>query len=578
MFRSRLFAFISCLLCVLTLCMTAAAENEGLDDLDKATQLKVTAANLQDLNEVVNKLETALEKGLDKDNADFANDLLTSTLLQRGSMFASAVFNVGRQSQGPVWQILQFRHYALSDLQRVVQSEPKQWDAQLLIGRLQAIDRVGDSHAARQALSAVADADDAPAEQRAQAFALRSELQRNSEQRLKDLTRAIELQPELPEYLGLRAEYFLGEKKYAEALKDVDRALELNPKSPTNQVLRGTVLLGLERYDDALASFNKASELTPGDTRPFQLRAQLYRQKGDLEKTVEQLTKALELSPDNADLLLMRAGVYFELKKPELALADADAAIQARPERVDSYQMRAEILAATDHIDQAINEMVRLIPQVPEDGQAGLTSRLGSFYLIASQPHKAIEAFSKAIALNPGDEDAYRLRADAYLTTGQHAEAINDFQHVLPQTEKDTNLLNNFAWVLATSPDDKLRDGEQAVKLATEACELTGFETPHILSTLAAAYAETGDFENAKKWSAKAVETAQKGVDAATSDDERAKLQGDVEQLKKELDSYEEGKPVRERQTAEDAKLTSTVTDNEASPTPPPAPARTADF
>ena len=76
--------------------------------------------------------------------------------------------------------------------------------------------------------------------------------------------------------------------------------------------------------------------------------------------------------------------------------------------------------------------------------------------------------------------------------------------------EDDEHLLNNFAWVLATSPDDEFRDGKRAVELATKAAEQTNYETPHILSTLAAAYAETGDFENAKKWSAKAVELSQK--------------------------------------------------------------------
>ena len=139
-------------------------------------------------------------------------------------------------------------------------------------------------------------------------------------------------------------------------------------------------------------------------------------------------------------------------------------------------------------------------------------------------------------------------------------------------------MLNNFAWVLATSPDDKLRDGARAVKMATKAAESTGYETPHILSTLAAAYAETGDFENATKWSQKAVEVSQKEVDAATADEDRAKLQADHDQLKKELDSYHERKPVRERQTAEDAKLPPTTTDHAAAPSVPPAPASTADF
>ena len=87
------------------------------------------------------------------------------------------------------------------------------------------------------------------------------------------------------------------------------------------------------------------------------------------------------------------------------------------------------------------------------------------------------------------------------------------------------------------------------------------------MSTLAAAYAETGDYENAAKWSQKSVELAQKevdeakkAVDAAKEDDDRkklqaeaAKMQTDHDQLKKELDSYHQHKPVRERQTAADA-------------------------
>jgi hypothetical protein len=91
--------------------------------------------------------------------------------------------------------------------------------------------------------------------------------------------------------------------------------------------------------------------------------------------------------------------------------------------------------------------------------------------------------------------------------------------------------LNNLAWVLATSPVDQLRDGKRAIELATKACKLTDYKKPHILSTLAAAYAETGDFETAKKWSQKAVELGEGE---------------EKEALEKELESYRAGKPVRE--------------------------------
>jgi hypothetical protein len=100
-------------------------------------------------------------------------------------------------------------------------------------------------------------------------------------------------------------------------------------------------------------------------------------------------------------------------------------------------------------------------------------------------------------------------------------------------------MLNNLAWVLATSKDDAVRDAEKSIKHGLKACELTKYEKPHILSTLAAGYAEKGDWETAIKWSSKAVEL---GVKDEMVD----------EQLKKELESYKQQKPWREKQEIEE--------------------------
>jgi len=86
--------------------------------------------------------------------------------------------------------------------------------------------------------------------------------------------------------------------------------------------------------------------------------------------------------------------------------------------------------------------------------------------------------------------------------------------------------------VLATSPDDKLRDGKRALRLAAEACEVTDYKAPHILSTLGAAHAEMGDFEEALRW-------ARKGLEVSEDDEERKALQ-------KEVECYEAGRPWRE--------------------------------
>ena len=54
--------------------------------------------------------------------------------------------------------------------------------------------------------------------------------------------------------------------------------------------------------------------------------------------------------------------------------------------------------------------------------------------------------------------------------------------------------MNNLAWLLAACPDAAFRDGPEAVRLATRACELTGYTQPLFIGTLAAAQAEAGDF------------------------------------------------------------------------------------
>ncbi|HZV35157.1 MAG TPA: hypothetical protein VFB72_11340, partial [Verrucomicrobiae bacterium] len=57
--------------------------------------------------------------------------------------------------------------------------------------------------------------------------------------------------------------------------------------------------------------------------------------------------------------------------------------------------------------------------------------------------------------------------------------------------------LNNLAWILAANENPEFRNGGEAVRLATRACAETGNNHPVLLGTLAAAYAETGDFTNA---------------------------------------------------------------------------------
>ena len=163
--------------------------------------------------------------------------------------------------------------------------------------------------------------------------------------------------------------------------------------------------------------------------------------------------------------------------------------------------------------------------------------QLGRYYLADQQVDLAVAIFEKQLEAAPDSADVLRLRGDAYLAVGRQAKAIADYQAALKLDPDNSGLLNNLAWVLATSPDEQLRNGGEAVRLATKACEQTKYEEAHILSTLASSYAEIGNFEKAVEWSQKAVDLG--------------KGSPQVDQLKKELESYHNKKPWRELQRSE---------------------------
>jgi tetratricopeptide (TPR) repeat protein len=156
----------------------------------------------------------------------------------------------------------------------------------------------------------------------------------------------------------------------------------------------------------------------------------------------------------------------------------------------------------------------------------------GGAYLAFNDFEAALDDFNKLAELHPGHPEILYLRGKTYYALRNHKNAIADYKNALNKKPDYWEALNELAWLLATTREGNLRGGKRAIELATRACELTDYKLPKVLDTLAAAFAESGDFESAIKWSTKALELA----DAEVIRDE----------LTEHLESYGAGKPWRE--------------------------------
>jgi tetratricopeptide (TPR) repeat protein len=197
------------------------------------------------------------------------------------------------------------------------------------------------------------------------------------------------------------------------------------------------------------------------------------------------------------------------------------------------HDSTGNVLARKGRLDDAIvhfRQAIQLRPDFPDAHY-----NLGVALLQKEDLDGAIAEWRTTLSIHPYDAGAHTSLGNALVQKGLLREAADHYEKAL-QSEPDSILpLNNLAWVMSTGPDDSLRNNEMAVQLATKANQLSKENNPVFIRTLAAAYAQAGQFE-------KAIEIARRAA-------EQANAQGVHDlavQIQEEVDLYQRRTPLRD--------------------------------
>jgi tetratricopeptide (TPR) repeat protein len=252
------------------------------------------------------------------------------------------------------------------------------------------------------------------------------------------------------------------------------------------------------------------------------------------EQVIAKVTAALGMKPDgkNAAILYRWRGVaYEELGDFTRALADYTAAIESDAAVQHVHYYRGALYSRRGELSKAVSDLTIALRR--ESDKASIYGSRGFAYEKMGRLQAARGDYEQVTRLPAKEGANYSVRGKAYFALGQYKAAASDNATAKRTEGGHEFVLNCAAWFEATCPDPAFRDGRAAVGDATRACERIKWKDPQTVDTLAAAYAEAGDFDRAIKFENQALSLA-------------SVLPDESNQLREHLRLFQEHKPFRQ--------------------------------
>jgi tetratricopeptide (TPR) repeat protein len=253
----------------------------------------------------------------------------------------------------------------------------------------------------------------------------------------------------------------------------------------------GNAALRSAEYDLAVTKYSEYIRLNPKEASGYNDRALAYKLERDYEHAISDFNESLRLHPQS-HVYYNRATAFHEMDEEDKAIADYSKAIKLEPRNADFFIAR------------------------------------GHSYFNKENDGAALGDLNAAIKLGVKDSDAYVLRGILYKVRHEYDRSLADYEKAIQLDPNNPRCYGVEAQLLSVCPVPKYRDGKRAIAYATKDCELSNWQDASAPETLAGAYAETGQFDEALKWERKATQ-----IDPGAIDPTRFSL-------------YEQKKPIRE--------------------------------
>jgi tetratricopeptide (TPR) repeat protein len=261
--------------------------------------------------------------------------------------------------------------------------------------------------------------------------------------------------------------------------------------------------------------------------------ANLLMEQGKMTEALPHLRVAAQTAPDRYETQYDLGYASVLLGRIEESLPYFERAIQLEEPHPETHHNFGKALLLLGRYDEADFHLRRALEINP--AYIAAHTDLGTLLLQLGRPDESVTELQRALQINPNYRLAHYSIANTLSYLGRADEAVSHLKKAIALEPTTAEGYRTAAWMLATAHDARVRDGPRAVQFAEHANDLTHEQSPLVLATLAAAYAEADRFRDA-------VGTAEKALDLASAKGPNSL----VGPIRAQLESYQAGEPTRQ--------------------------------